>query len=97
MNWNPSQYLKFETPRQRPALELLTRVANDAPERICDLGCGTGAMARLMADRWPQAHVVGVDASAEMLARAAAAAAARGHKVSGKNLPPIAPVDVIEM
>ena len=97
MNWNPSQYLKFETPRQRPALELHTRVANYAPEQICDLGCGTGAMARLMADRWPQAHVVGVDASAEMLARAAAAAAARVQWVHANlaTWQPERPLDLI--
>ncbi len=74
MSWNPDQYLKFEQPRLRPALDLLARVPLDAPERACDLGCGTGSMTGVMARRWPQARVVGVDASAEMLAKARAAA-----------------------
>ncbi len=71
MSWNPRQYLKFEQPRLRPALDLLARVALDAPRRVCDLGCGTGALTRLMAERWPQAEVLGIDASVAMLDQAA--------------------------
>jgi trans-aconitate 2-methyltransferase len=66
-DWSPSQYLQFSQRRLRPALELLARVALDSPAVVYDLGCGTGAMTRLMAQRWPQAHVTGVDASASML------------------------------
>lgn len=74
MSWNPDQYLKFEQPRLRPAFDLLARVPLEAPARVCDLGCGTGSMTAVMAQRWPQARVVGVDSSAEMLAKARAAA-----------------------
>lgn len=66
-DWNPSQYLKFSQPRLRPALELLARVALESPALVYDLGCGTGTMTGLMAQRWPQARVTGVDASASML------------------------------
>lgn len=69
MSWDPSQYLKFAAPRLRPALDLLARVELEAPTLAYDLGCGTGAIVRLMAARWPGANVVGVDSSAEMLAR----------------------------
>ena len=72
MTWNPAQYLKFAQPRLRPALELLARVPLDKPQRVCELGCGTGALTRLMAERWPQAEVTGIDGSAEMLQQAAA-------------------------
>jgi trans-aconitate 2-methyltransferase len=37
---------------------------------VFDLGCGTGSVTRLLADRWPDATHTGVDASAEMLAAA---------------------------
>ena len=37
-----------------------------------DLGAGAGNVTRLIAARWPQARVVGVDSSAEMLAKAKA-------------------------
>jgi len=71
MSWNPDQYLKFEQPRLRPALDLLERIAIPNPRRIYDLGCGTGNITRLIARRWPNAAIAGVDDSAEMLAQAA--------------------------
>jgi ubiquinone/menaquinone biosynthesis C-methylase UbiE len=42
----------------------------DAPGRALDVGTGTGAVARLMAELWPAAEVIGVDASAGMIAEA---------------------------
>jgi len=71
--WDPQQYLKFSDHRLRPALELLERVALESPRLIYDLGCGDGQMARLMAERWPEAQVCGLDNSPQMLAQAAEA------------------------
>ena len=70
--WDPARYLQFGDLRHRPALDLLARVDHDDPEVIHDVGCGTGTLARLMAARWPDAQVTGSDASAAMLAEAAA-------------------------
>lgn len=39
-------------------------------ERALDVGTGTGAGARVLADRFPQAEVIGVDVSAGMLEEA---------------------------
>lgn len=72
MTWNPTQYLKFAAPRLRPALDLFARIELEAPGLVYDLGCGTGQLTRLMAERWPTARVVGVDSSAQMLERAMA-------------------------
>jgi trans-aconitate 2-methyltransferase len=69
-NWNTDQYQKFGNHRTRPALELLERLPLAEPQRIYDLGCGTGNEARLMAERWPAAEIYGVDNSAEMLGKA---------------------------
>ena len=69
--WEPDQYLKFSDHRLRPALELLGRVPLAAPAVIYDLGCGTGNVTRLLARRWPEAIVYGLDNSPEMLAKAA--------------------------
>ncbi len=55
----------------RPALELLTRVPVSRADRVVDLGCGIGDVTRLLAQRWPDASVVGVDSSSTMLERAA--------------------------
>jgi trans-aconitate 2-methyltransferase len=69
MPWNAEQYLKFSGQRLRPALDLLAQVALDAPRTIYDLGCGTGAVTQIIAERWRDADVIGVDDSAEMLER----------------------------
>ena len=69
--WNPAQYLKFAAPRFRPAMDLLARVGVEAPEAVFDLGCGAGNVTRLLAQRWPDARIVGVDDSPEMLTQAA--------------------------
>ena len=72
MAWDPAQYLKFAGPRLRPALDLLQRIDCEAPSSVYDLGAGAGNVTRLIAARWPEARVVGVDSSGEMLAKAAA-------------------------
>jgi len=78
-SWDPGQYGKYGGLRLRPALELLARVDVDAPENVYDLGCGVGEIARLMADRWPGARVVGSDRSDAMLEKARAAGPSRVH------------------
>ena len=70
--WDPNQYLKFSDHRLRPALELLDRVPLESPGLIYDLGCGSGQVTRLLAKRWPEATVYGLDNSKEMLAQASA-------------------------
>ena len=70
--WDPGQYHKFSDHRRRPALELLARVPPIEPGLAVDLGCGSGEITRLIAERWPGAAVQGVDNSPDMLARARA-------------------------
>ena len=59
--WNPEQYLKFSSQRMRPAGELLGRIPLKSPAVIYDLGCGSGAVTRIIAERWPSARVYGLD------------------------------------
>src|SRR5260370_22336156 len=66
-SWDSDQYLKFVNERTQPAVDLLARVAIDAPRSVADLGCGPGNSTALLRQRWPAAKVVGVDSSAEML------------------------------
>lgn len=70
--WDPSQYLRFADHRLRPALELLGRVPLESPKLVYDLGCGAGNVTRMIANQWPEARVIGVDNSREMLQKAAA-------------------------
>ena len=99
MTWNPQRYLEFADLRLRPAVDLLARIGARAPRTVADLGCGAGNVTRLLAERWPQAELVGVDTSATMLERARAALA--GHprvRFEERDLArwePDAPVDVV--
>ena len=70
MTWDPAQYLKFGDLRLRPAMDLLNRIDVDNPSRVYDIGAGAGNVTRLLKVRWPNARIVGVDSSEEMLAKA---------------------------
>jgi trans-aconitate 2-methyltransferase len=70
MVWNPAIYMTYGDERTRPAIELLARVACDNPKRVIDLGCGTGNSTALLAQRWPQAELQGLDSSRDMLEQA---------------------------
>lgn len=74
--WNPQQYLQFQAERDRPFFDLLAQVGG-GPQQVADLGCGTGHLTAALARRWPEAEVVGIDSSAEMLERAGQHASAR--------------------
>jgi trans-aconitate 2-methyltransferase len=74
--WDPQQYSRFESERDRAALDLLLRLPGDLePREIWDLGCGAGQHAALLKRRHPGAAVHGLDSSADMLARAQTLAA----------------------
>ncbi len=65
--WDPTQYAKFSDHRSRPFGDLLSRVGAQAPRLVVDLGCGNGPLTLGLAERWPQARIVGVDHSPQML------------------------------
>ncbi|WP_166221051.1 methyltransferase domain-containing protein [Pseudomonas atagonensis] len=69
-DWDAKAYQQFSSLRQRPVDELLERVDLQNPKRIVDLGCGTGIATQQLAKRWPQAKLLGIDSSAQMLAQA---------------------------
>src|SRR5579863_9738787 len=70
MAWDPKVYLAFGEERTRPARELLQRIDVEKPKRVVDLGCGPGNSTALLAARWPDAELEGIDNSAEMLTEA---------------------------
>ena len=72
-DWNPAQYHRFQDERSRPFHDLLAMVRVERPMgRVADLGCGSGELTALVAERTGAADCVGVDNSPAMLAAAAA-------------------------
>lgn len=65
--WDPQQYARFADHRSRPFADLMARVGAQQPRLVVDLGCGNGPLTLALAERWPQARVVGVDSSPQML------------------------------
>lgn len=71
-HWNPETYLeaiRAEVPR----FDELQRAAIDAipfaPERVLELGMGTGETTRVLLEAYPDAWVIGLDSSPEMVFR----------------------------
>lgn len=57
--------------QRRACRALLDRLNPDTPPaHILDAGCGTGFGARILRQRWPQAHITGVDFAPTMVERA---------------------------
>lgn len=73
--WNVAAYEAFSDLRLRPALDLLARVPLLGAGDVVDLGCGSGAAGAALKARFPDRRLIGVDASPDMLAKAAASGA----------------------
>ncbi len=72
-DWNPDTY-SDEIRAEVPRYEELQRSSIDAiplaPTRVLELGIGTGETTRRLLERHPEASVVGLDSSPEMVFRA---------------------------
>ncbi|WP_343697825.1 methyltransferase domain-containing protein [Flavobacterium sp.] len=67
MPWNPEIYNKFKDIRYQPFYDLAEFIKPVSGMRSIDLGCGTGEQTAILADKFKDAHFLGVDSSAEML------------------------------
>lgn len=94
--WDPARYLAYADERGRPFVDLLARVPAQRPRRVVDLGCGPGTLTAFLAERWPDAEVLGLDSSPEMVDAARAAAPGISFEVGDlRDWAPAEPVDVL--
>ncbi|MBP3359680.1 MAG: methyltransferase domain-containing protein [Clostridia bacterium] len=68
--WNSEQYLKFKKQRTQPAIDLAKRISVEHPNNILDIGCGPGNSTSVLKKIFPQACILGVDSSEDMIKKA---------------------------
>ncbi|MEN9864840.1 MAG: hypothetical protein RL748_430 [Pseudomonadota bacterium] len=68
--WNPTQYNKYHDYRTRPACDLINAIPDLRYNSAIDLGCGTGHITQMLADKFKPAHLSGIDSSQAMLDKA---------------------------
>lgn len=67
-DWNSSQYLKFKSERTLPSVDLISRIKLSAsPCKILDIGCGPGNSSAELKKAFPNAYVLGIDSSENMI------------------------------
>jgi tRNA (cmo5U34)-methyltransferase len=72
-HWKPETYLELirsEVPRYDELQEQAIAAIPFAPERVLELGMGTGETTRRLIEAYPESWVIGLDASADMVFRA---------------------------
>lgn len=67
MTWSAQQYSQFEAERTRPVRDLVAAIPNTEVQTAIDLGCGPGNSTEVLAQRFPHAHITGMDSSDDML------------------------------
>ena len=72
MEWGSDQYLKFKNQRTQPAIDLAKRIHIADPQYILDIGCGPGNSTGVLKATFPNAHILGIDNSENMIRKASA-------------------------
>jgi len=67
MTWSAAQYSRFEAERTRPVRDLVAAIPLQQVQRAVDLGCGPGNSTEVLLQRYPSAHITGLDSDADMV------------------------------
>jgi trans-aconitate 2-methyltransferase len=70
MSWSAAQYVTFEDERTRPVRDLVSVLPDIEARAIVDLGCGPGNSTEVLAARFPDALISGLDSSTDIIAAA---------------------------
>lgn len=70
-DWNSVQYTKFERERTQPSIDLINRLHIE-PKTVLDIGCGPGNSTAQLFRCFPEANILGIDSSDNMLEKASA-------------------------
>ena len=96
MTWSAAQYVKFEQERTRPVRDLVQRIPPAHVESAADIGCGPGNSTEVLRERYPQARIVGLDSSTDMIEAARKRLPDIAFEVADiREWRPIQPLDVI--
>ena len=69
-DWNTELYLLNEGERNKPIFDLLSHVPVREPGRVLDIGCGPGNSTGMLKRAFPEAELIGIDNSPNMIAKA---------------------------
>jgi ubiquinone/menaquinone biosynthesis C-methylase UbiE len=84
LNWLYDPIVRLTT-RERTVKAKLTTALSGHSGRLLDLACGSGTLAILIKQRYPQLTVQGIDGDPDMLGRAQCKAAEAGSDISFKQ------------
>jgi len=70
MTWDPKKYNEFKEERSKPFHDLTSHIIDKPNLKVIDLGCGTGELTQKLHQKLTNPLVLGIDNSAEMLAKA---------------------------